>query len=100
MGAVRKKKKEWEESRRSRAFAKTARDSLERADRATCHRPTRTRTPSPPRRRTGLPLATWTPGRPRVQGRAALLQTADRPEGDGRSHSRRSREPRPEGETG
>ena len=37
-----------------------------------------------------LPLATWTPGRPRVPGHAALLQTADRPEGDGldASHSR------------
>ena len=48
-----------------------------------------------------LPLATWTPGRPRVQGHAALLQSADRPEGDGldTSHSRRHREPQC-GETG
>ena len=81
-----------------------ARDSLERADRAACHRPTRTRTFSTllslPRGkkeiRSELPLATWTPGRPRVQGHAALLQTADRPEGDGldTSHSHHQREPR------
>ena len=46
--------------------------------------------------RSELPLATWTPGRPRVQGHAALLQTADRPEGDGldTSHSHHQREPR------
>ncbi|MEO1301537.1 MAG: hypothetical protein AAFU83_04985, partial [Bacteroidota bacterium] len=57
-------------------------------------------TPSPPLQRAGLPLATWTSGRPRVQGRAALLQTADRPGGDGLGafHSKYHRDAR-EGET-
>jgi hypothetical protein len=92
---VRKK----EESRRSQAAS--AGTGLVRASQpGNLPRLTRTRTPSPPLTGTGLPLATWTPGRPRVQGRAALLQTADRPEGDDLDalHSEYHREAR-EGET-
>ena len=88
-----------EESRRSQAAS--AGTGLVRASQpGNLPRLTRTRTPSPPLTGTGLPLATWTPGRPRVQGRAALLQTADRPEGDDLDalHSEYHREAR-EGET-
>lgn len=104
-GAVRKKKekKKKEESRRSQASSKGA--GLVRASRPGSLPPTDTDSnvldpPLPPvgeeEIRSELPLATWTPGRPRVQGHAALLQTADRPEGDGldTSHSRHQREPR------
>ena len=98
-----RKKKKREESRRSRASTKGA--GLVRASRPGSLPPTDTDSnvldpPLPPAReeeiRSELPLATWTPGRPRVQGHAALLQTADRPEGDGldTSHSHHQREPR------
>ena len=82
-----------EESRRSQAAS--AGTGLVRASQpGNLPRLTRTRTPSPPLTGTGLPLATWTPGRPRVQGHAALLQTADRPEAKDASHSRRRNESR------
>lgn len=79
-------KKTEEKSRRSRAPTEGA--GLVRASRPGSLPPTDTDSNAlAVEHTTALPLATWTSGRPRVQDRAVLLQSADRPGGGNHDHS-------------